>query len=357
MLIPWLALHWTVAVVQTLAALPFASASVNLSAAGLVGYYALLAVGMLVRRPTVPLVGSRLSRLRGALGSSKMLTSTATLLLAICPLLFVTFDSLPDGKLHVHFLDVGQGEAVLIVTPDGQQVLVDGGASPTALLGELGRLMPFYDRQIELVVVTHPGGERVGGLLGLARRYHIGQVVQAPFPYPSAAYGQWLRELQEASVPIAPAEAGMRLRLGYGAALDVLNPGPKPALGKDGELDLKANSLVLRLSWAQTSVLLLGDAPRVVQERLVDGGMMEGSEIVVKVPDGGRLAAFSQKLLEATKPQFAVVFAEQDDRYRDLAAGVEEAWKAQVGAVGWHRTDLEGTVSFASDGERIAVEE
>ena len=358
MLIPWLALHWTVAVVQTLAALPFASASVNLSAAGLIGYYALLAVGMLVRRPSVPLVGSRLSRLRGALGSSKTLTSAATLLLAVCPLLFVTLNSLPDGKLHVHFLDVGQGEAVLIVTPDGQQVLVDGGASPTALLGELGRLMPFYDRKIDLVVLTHAGDERLGGLLGLAQRYQIGQVVQAPFPYPSAAYGQWLRELQEASVPIVPAEAGMRLRLGYGAALDVLNPGPEPALGKDGELDLKANSLVLRLSWGRTSVLLLGDATRGVQEQVVKSGewRVEGEETVVKVPDGGRQAAFSQKLLEAIGPQQAVVFAEQDDRYRDLAAGVEEAWKAQVGAAGWHRTDLEGTVSFASNGERIVVE-
>ena len=68
-----------------------------------------------------------------------------------------------------------------------------------------------------------------------------------------------------------------------------------------------------------------------------------------------RQAAFSQKLLEAIEPQVAVVFAEKDDRYRDLAAGVEEAWKVQVGVVGWHRTDLEGTVSFVSDGERLTV--
>ena len=72
---------------------------------------------------------------------------------------------------------------------------------------------------------------------------------------------------------------------------------------------------------------------------------VKGEETVVKVPDGGRQTAFSQKLLETIKPQFAVVFAEQDDRYRDLAAAVEEAWKEQVGAAGWHRTDLEGTVA------------
>jgi competence protein ComEC len=279
-------------------------------------------------------------------------------------MLGVTLRSLPDGRLHVHFLDVGQGEAVLIVTPDGQQVLVDGGASPTALLGELGRLMPFYDRAIELVLVTHAGDERLAGLLGLAQRYRIGQVVQAPFPYPSAAYGQWLRELDASAVPIVPAEAGMRLRLGYGIALDVLNPGAEPFLAKDGELDLKANSLVLRLSWGRTNVLLLGDAPRAVQEWVVEGGgwrvesggrRVEGEETLVKVPDGGRQATFSEKLLQAVQPQHAVVFAEQDDRFRDLAAGVEEAWKAQVGAAGWHRTDLEGTISVVSDGTTLRI--
>jgi len=73
-------------------------------------------------------------------------------------------------------------------------------------------------------------------------------------------------------LPVVPAEAGMRMRLGYGVALDVLNPGPGPALSKAGELDLKANSLVLRLSWGRTSLLLLGDATKGVQERIVEGG-------------------------------------------------------------------------------------
>ena len=190
LLIPWLALHWTVTVIRALASLPFASASVQLSAAGLVGYFALLGAGMLASRRSLPLVGPSLSRLGNALKSSKAVTGAASLLLVACPLLFVPLDSLPDGRLHVHFLDVGKGETVLIVTPDGQQVLMDGGASPTALLGELGRWMPFNDRGIELVVVTHPGDERLGGLLGLARRYRIGRVVQTFFPYPSAGYGQ-----------------------------------------------------------------------------------------------------------------------------------------------------------------------
>ena len=147
----------------------------QLSAAGLIGYFALLGTGMLAARRSVPLINPRLNRLGNALKSSKAVTGAASLLLVACPLLFVTLNSLPDGRLHVHFLDVGQGEAVLIVTPDGQQVLIDGGASPTATAGRAGQMDAVQRSEIELVVVTHPGDERLGGLLGLAQRYRIGQ--------------------------------------------------------------------------------------------------------------------------------------------------------------------------------------
>ncbi|MFN2167739.1 MAG: ComEC/Rec2 family competence protein, partial [Anaerolineae bacterium] len=242
--------------------------------------------------------------------------------------------------------------AVLIETPDGQQVLIDGGYSPTDLLSALGRHMPFYDRKIELVVLTHPGDERIGGLVGLADRYHIDQVVQAPFPYRSANYEGWLRALQSQDVPVAPAEAGMRIHLGYGATLDVLHPGPEPLLADDGELDLQANSLVLRLGYGETSFLLTGDATREVQQWLVDSGQWIEST-VVKVPDGGRQASLNEAFLAATKPVHAVAFVQSEDRFRDLSAAVEEAWIAAVGPEGFHRTDLAGTLSFASDGRVV----
>ena len=158
-------------------------------------------------------------------------------------------------------MDVGQGDAILIEGPASHRILVDGAPSGEAIASALGRRLPFYDRQIELVVLTHPGDERIGGLVGLAERYEVKQVLQAPFPYPSANYESWLRSLQRQGVPIAPAEAGTRIHLGYGATLDVLHPGPEPMLKKDGELDLKANSLVLRLSYGETSFLLTGDVP------------------------------------------------------------------------------------------------
>lgn len=352
--VPWLALHWTVAVVQALAALPFASATVNLGLAGLWSYYGLIGLLMLSGRPALPLVGAGLQRLRGALGSSKLPTLVAGALVVTASLLGVALRSQPDGRLHVHFLDAGaeRGEAVLIVTPDGQQVLIDGGYSPTALLGALGEHMPFYDRSLELVVLTHPGDERIGGLVGLAERFTIQQVLQAPFPYPSTAYESWLRSLRANDVPVAAAERGTRVLLGHGIALDVLHPGPDPALDTNGELKLADNAAVLRLSWGDTSFLLTGDASRSVQDELANSGLISPTT-VVKLPQGGSQAGFSQALLDAAQPQQAVVFVQRDDRYRNLAASVEAAWQAVVGEAGWLRTDLAGTVSCASNGENV----
>ncbi len=353
-LAPWLALHWTVLVVQALAALPFASVEVHLGVAGLWACFGVIALLALSSRPSLPLVGSALPRLKGALTSSRSTTLAASLLLVTGSLLFLAVRSQPDGKLHVHFLDMERGEAVLIVTPDGQQVLIDGGYSPTELLSALGRHIPFYDRTLELVVLTHAGDERIGGLVELPERFAVEQVVQAPFPYPSTAYESWLRELRAEKIPVAAAETGTRILLGHGIALDVLHPGPDAALTNAGELNLNDNSLVLRLSWGDTSFLLLGDASRAVQDELAASGLIEPAT-VVKLPQGGRQNALSQALLDAAQPQQAVVFVQRDDRFRQLAAPVELAWKAIVGEAGWHRTDLAGTVSFSSDGQTVTV--
>lgn len=352
--IPWLALHWTVLVVRALADLPFAAVEMRIGAVGLWAFYAALALAA-----WGPRLGARFSwlataaeRSRAALRSAPALALAGGGTALLAGLLFFALHSLPDGRLHVHFLDVGRGEAILIVTPDGQQVLVDGGHNPTALLAALGEHIPFYDRRIELVVLTHPGDEHLGGLAELPARYRIDRVVQAPFPYPSATYGQWLRRLRADGIPIATAERGTRVLLGYGIALDVVHPEGEPSLNRNGEPDLAANSVVLRLSYGETSFLLLGDASKAVQEELVRLGLI-GPATVVKVPGGGRQGSFSLTLVEASRPQHAVVFTPKDDRFRTLDGTVEDAWSDVTGPGRFHRTDLAGTVSCASDGRSV----
>lgn len=353
--IPWLALHWTVLVVRALASCPFASAQVHLGVAGLWGYFGLVGLLLLARHPSFPLLAAVVRRIKRTVASSRMTTIVATLLLVAAVLLLAALRSQPDGRLHVHVLALEQGEAVLIVTPDGQQALIDGGASATALLAELGRLMPFYDRTLELVVLTHAGDQRVAGLAGLPERFTIRQALQAPFPYPSAAYTSWLAGLRDQGTTVVPAQAGARLLLGHSVSLDVLHPGPEPALDRQGAPDPDANALVLRLSYGDTSLLLLGDAPRTVQDELAAAGLVQPATAVV-LAQGGGLAGFSQALLNAAQPRLGVVVTPRDDRWRRLAPAVEAAWKAQVGEAGWRRTDLAGPVNLASDGRQVTVE-
>ena len=84
---------------------------------------------------------------------------------------------LPDDRLHVYFLDVGQGDAILVQTPDGRQILIDGGPNPTALLSELSAALPFWDRSLDLVVLTHPDGDHLTGLLTVLDRYQVARVL------------------------------------------------------------------------------------------------------------------------------------------------------------------------------------
>ena len=354
-LVPWLCLHWTVLVVNALAALPFASLDARLGLAGLWGYFGLIGYLMLGERAQPGVLRRVRQALRRQLVASRLSTASAGVLLAAAGVTFFALQSQPDGRLHVHFLGLTRGEAVLIVTPDGQQVLVDGGASPTELLHALSQHMPFYDRTLELVVTTGASEERVGALADVAERYRVAQVLQAPFPYPSTAYERWLRSLRDHDIPVAPAERGSRVLLGYGVSLDVLHPGPEPALDKAGELQEEANALALRLNWGETSFLLLGNLDAATVDALVEDGSLAPADVVT-LPQGGRSAGFSANLLSAARPQHAVVFVEPDDRFRRLAGSVQDAWLAQVGPAGWHRTDLAGTVSFSTDGYAVQVE-
>src|SRR3989344_1547861 len=95
-----------------------------------------------------------------------------------------------DGLLKIHFLDVGQGDAIFIETPNGSQVLIDGGPD-SKVLQELAKVMPFYDREIDMVVATHPHADHVAGLIGVLERYDVKNILQAKEGYNSPVMPVW----------------------------------------------------------------------------------------------------------------------------------------------------------------------
>ena len=159
------------------------------------GYYALLASAALGQRR----LGS-LSRLAAAaiprLGWGRLTAGQAPLWLlapvvAAAALAWLAVLSLPDGRLHVTFADVGQGDAAFIVTPGGAQIMMDGGADPDEAVRVASSKMPFWDRTIDLVILTHPHHDHVAGLTEVLRRYRVLHVLERRLEYDGAAYRDW----------------------------------------------------------------------------------------------------------------------------------------------------------------------
>jgi competence protein ComEC len=192
----WVFLTYTIEMVRLTARAPFASVPVAMAGWMVWGYYAVLA-GLTwwfkqakERR--------REMRDRAALFlrtnvQVKIILGAA----AVVAILGVSgLRGVSDGKLHVTFLDVGQGDAIFIQSPSGRQVLIDGGPSDTALLSQLGRRMPFWDRSIDLVLLTHPESDHVTGLIAVLERYRVDTVVFRDMEMDSATYERWLEEVE-----------------------------------------------------------------------------------------------------------------------------------------------------------------
>jgi competence protein ComEC len=347
--VPWLCLTYTNAVVRSLARWPYASLEVQPSSAG---WFAVAYLAFVIalwawsqRRESVQRTWTALTNRR----------STAIILggpLAIAILAWLAFAQLPDGKLHVAFLDVGQGDAALITTPRGQQILVDGGPSPAALTSALGREMPFWDRSLDLLVMTHPDADHITGLAEVLGRYDVGGWLDNGCSDDDALYVQCLAQIEQGEVTRQVIRAGDRLALDSGIVLEVLHPQVDSIASTDsGDNN---NSLVLRLVWGEASFLLTGDIEAEAEHLLVETGQSLPSH-VLKVAHHGSGGSSTPEFLAAVDPSYAIISVGADNDYGHPQDAVLERL-AQMGSVEVLRTDEQGTIEFVTDGNRLWVQ-
>jgi competence protein ComEC len=266
-------------------------------------------------------------------------------------LAWLAIAQLPDGKLHVAFLDVGQGDAALITTPHGQQILIDGGPSPSALTSALGRQMPFWDRSLDLVVMTHPDADHVTGLAEVLERYRVDGWLDNGRPDEDALYAQCMARLLEGAVTRYVVRAGDRLELGSGIVLEVLHPGSE--LMAATEADANNNSLVLRLVWGQASFLFTADIETEAEHLLLGAGQPLPAG-VLKVAHHGSGGSSTAEFLDAVDPAYAVISVGAENRFGHPQEAVLDRL-TRTGEVEILRTDEQGTVEFVTDGQRLWV--
>ncbi len=331
----WLFLTYTLAVIDRLAAVPWASVPLSLSPLGLVAAY--VAIGALTLLATRDGATGRTmaERLRPRAVSVTALAGVAVVLV----LAGAWWLERPDGRLHVAFLDVGQGDAIFIQSPGGAQVLIDGGRYPSVVLERLGEQMPFWDHSLDLVVATHPDDDHVAGLPEVVARYDVARVITNGATADDApAYATLLAD----GAAVHVAVPGETIDLGDGARLDILSAG-----GGDGRNDA---SVVARLTYGALSVLLTGDAEAAAESALLAGGRPLGS-VVLKAGHHGANTSSSAAFLRAVAPQVIVISVGTDNTYGHPAPAML-ARAADIGATVL-RTDQLGTIEVISDGKRM----
>lgn len=252
------------------------------------------------------------------------------------------------ARLAVSFLDVGQGDSILIEGPTGIQVLVDGGKD-RSVLRELPRVMHPLDRSIDAVVATHPDADHIGGLPDVLARYRVSTLVASGREGDSSEY----ERIEDASArePNAVrvlAREGMRIHLGGGAYADILHP-------EDNVAKLKGTndaSVAMRLVYGETEFMLTGDAPSWVEDRLVEAYGSRLRSDVLKAGHHGSKTSTSAVFLDAVDPSIVVVSAGKDNSYGHPHGEVVDRVLASNAAL--RSTADAGTITFVSDGITVA---
>jgi len=353
--ITWLPVAYLVHVVRLLADLPFAAASVDgLTTGHALAYYAALAgvVWLTARRPAklnLPAPPAWASDLLASL--ARPLATLPTLGIAIVlalasVLVWLVILGSPGDRLSVTFLDVGQGDAILIHSPAGHNILVDGGPSGEAITGALGRHLPFWDRHLDLVVLTHPDQDHLAGLVTVLERYDVDQVLAPALTDDSATFRAWQEAIVAKDISQREAFAGQWIDLGSGARLSIVYPPPE-ALAAADEDD---SSLVLKVSQGEAAFLLTGDIGAEAEANLVSNHA-DLRAPVLKVAHHGSRTSTSAAFLAAVQPLTAVISVGEGNTYGQPAPETLDRLAPRP----VFRTDRHGDVEMSTDGERLWI--
>ena len=253
-----------------------------------------------------------------------------------------------DGYLMVAFLDVGQGDAIFIEAPNGNQILIDGGSNKK-VLRKLGGVMPFYDRSIDIVLATHPDKDHTGGLPDILKRYEVEAVITSDVQSDTSAYREFEKIIDDKRIKKIFARAGQIIWLSNDIYIEILFP-DRSTSGWDSN----TASVVARLVYGDTEFLLTGDSPKKIEKYLTAqyGGKLHSD--ILKLGHHGSRTSTSRIFLSAVNPEYTIISAGLNNRYGHPHKEVVEMLKEfEISSLATYEN---GTIVIKSDGKNIYIE-
>jgi len=259
--------------------------------------------------------------------------------------------SFKDENLHLVVCDVGQGDAIYIKTPSGKDVLVDGGGNDK-VLDCLTKHMPFWDRTIELMILTHPDADHITGLVPVLQRYSVLHFVTSKTSKETGIYKKFIQALREEGLTPKYAFLNDKIDFGDGLISDVLWPSPDALDEFKSPARVNELSVIQVLAFGKFKALLTGDAQVKVQDRIA--GSLSGID-VLKVPHHGSKTGMSDYYLNKLRPSLAVISVGKSNRYgHPTSFSLDLLSKYAIKTL---RTDRDGEVEIISDGKSYWIKE
>lgn len=257
------------------------------------------------------------------------------------------------GKLRMIFCDVGQGDAILVITPGGRQILVDGG-SGSRILGCLSNSMPFWDRTIEAVFLTHPQQDHMEGLVSVLASYKVRMIGTTGIENQTALFSAWQKAIEversKAYIPKKGDKLIVDSSQGSNVTIEILWP-DAASLEKwksEPTKDLNDSSIVIRVTYGQICAYLTGDIPKEMLETVVDKPCQ-----ILKVAHHGSKTGTNEEVLDEVKPQIAVIQVGKNNRFGHPHKEVVDLLNSK--GVKILRNDESGIIEVDTDGKNLSV--
>ncbi len=252
--------------------------------------------------------------------------------------------------LEVNFFDVGQGDAIFIESPRRHQILIDGGPG-SAILEKLGKEMPFWDRTIDLVILTHPERDHLAGLLEVLKRYKVENILWTGVVRDTQEFKEWEKAIEEEKTNVRIAQSGQRITiLSEKLYLEILYPFEN-LTGQ--ELKNSNNtSIVSRVVFNENSFLFTGDIQKSAEKELTENGKELNSDIL-KVSHHGSKNSNTKEFIEKVLPEIAVISVGKGNSYghpHQEVLDILESYGIRV-----LRTDQQGDIKIISDGKILKI--
>ena len=260
----------------------------------------------------------------------------------------VTHEIEPSQNLTISFINVGQGDSILVILPNTKTLLIDGGERESS--GKvLETLQEVGLSHIDVVVATHPHADHIGGLIDVITNVNVGQVLDSNQMYTTHTFEDFLDAIDTEQIPLKSVGEGDSIDLDPTVKIDVLNPSASLSDGADNEAEFNDNSVVLKLTYGEFSALLTGDMQKTNEARLVLKNATALDAEVLKAGHHGSRTSSSLPFLKAVTPKVVIISLAAGNNYGHPHQEALDRLSA-AGTELMLRTDVDGTITLTANG-------